>query len=71
MPRRRAGPEARRDGPLPGQHVTRSHAILSANGYRMTFYVVETLFGRGVADETAHFIEYRRDGSAASSTQCG
>jgi len=23
-------------------------------------YVVETLFGRAVADETAHFIEYRR-----------
>ena len=23
-------------------------------------YVVETLFGRAVADETAHYIEYRR-----------
>ncbi|MGH7322222.1 MAG: DJ-1/PfpI family protein [Candidatus Rokuibacteriota bacterium] len=34
-----------------------------ASGIDMAFYVVETLFGRAVADETAHFIEYRRDGS--------
>ncbi len=26
----------------------------------LIFYVVETLFGRAVADETAHYIEYRR-----------
>jgi hypothetical protein len=26
---------------------------------------VESLFGRDVADETAHYIEYRRDGSPA------
>ncbi len=29
----------------------------------MAFYVVETLFGREVADETARYIESRRDGS--------
>jgi len=27
----------------------------------MAFYVVEALFGRDVADETAHYIEYRRN----------
>ncbi len=32
-------------------------------GIDMAFYVVETLFGREVADETAHYIEYRRAGS--------
>jgi hypothetical protein len=26
----------------------------------MAFYVVETLFGREVADETARYIEFRR-----------
>ena len=31
-----------------------------ASGIDMAFYVVETLFGRSVADETAHYIEYRR-----------
>ena len=31
-----------------------------ASGIDMAFYVVETLFGREVADETAHYIEYRR-----------
>jgi len=31
-----------------------------ASGIDMAFYVVETLFGRAVADETAHYIEYRR-----------
>ncbi|HEX6903500.1 MAG TPA: DJ-1/PfpI family protein [Thermoanaerobaculia bacterium] len=31
-----------------------------ASGMDMSFYVVETLFGREVADETAHYIEYRR-----------
>ena len=33
-----------------------------ASGIDMAFYVVETLFGKAVADETAHYIEYRRDG---------
>jgi transcriptional regulator GlxA family with amidase domain len=31
-----------------------------ASGIDMAFYVVESLFGRTVADETAHYIEYRR-----------
>ncbi|HET7876139.1 MAG TPA: DJ-1/PfpI family protein [Methylomirabilota bacterium] len=31
-----------------------------ASGMDMAFYVVETLFGREAADETAHYIEYRR-----------
>jgi transcriptional regulator GlxA family with amidase domain len=31
-----------------------------ASGIDMAFYIVETLFGRAVADETAKYIEYRR-----------
>ena len=31
-----------------------------ASGIDMAFYLVETLFGRAVADETAKYIEYRR-----------
>jgi len=31
-----------------------------ASGIDMAFYVVERLWGREVADETAHYIEYRR-----------
>jgi transcriptional regulator GlxA family with amidase domain len=31
-----------------------------ASGMDLAFHVVETLFGRGVADETARYIEYRR-----------
>lgn len=31
-----------------------------ASGMDMAFHVVETLFGRDVADETARYIEYRR-----------
>ena len=31
-----------------------------ASGIDMAFYVVQSLFGRAVADETAHYIEYRR-----------
>ncbi len=31
-----------------------------ASGIDMSFYVVEQLFGRAVADETAKYIEYRR-----------
>jgi transcriptional regulator GlxA family with amidase domain len=29
-------------------------------GIDMAFYIVETLFGKEVADETAHYMEYRR-----------
>ena len=36
-----------------------------ASGIDMSFYVVETLFGKAVADETAHYIEYRREGVEA------
>lgn len=32
-----------------------------ASGIDMAFYVVERLFGREIADETARYIEYRRD----------
>ena len=31
-----------------------------ASGIDMSFYIVETVFGRAVADETARYIEYRR-----------
>lgn len=31
-----------------------------AAGIDMAFYIVEVLFGREVANETAHYIEYRR-----------
>ncbi len=31
-----------------------------ASGMDMAFHVVETLFGRSVADETARYLEYRR-----------
>lgn len=31
-----------------------------ASGIDMSFYVVEQLHGRAVADETAHYMEYRR-----------
>lgn len=33
-----------------------------AAGIDMSFHIVETLFGRDVADETARYIEYRRVG---------
>ncbi len=36
-----------------------------ASGIDMAFYVVETLFGREAADETARYIEYRRDHGGA------
>jgi transcriptional regulator GlxA family with amidase domain len=36
-----------------------------AAGIDMSFQVVETLFGKAVADETAHYIEYRRQGVEA------
>jgi len=39
-----------------------------ASGIDMAFYVVETLFGREVADETAHFIEYRREAGPGLNT---
>ena len=31
-----------------------------ASGIDMSFYIVETVFGRAVADETAKYIDYRR-----------
>ena len=31
-----------------------------ASGIDMSFHIVETIFGREVADETARYIEYRR-----------
>jgi transcriptional regulator GlxA family with amidase domain len=31
-----------------------------ASGMDLALHLVETLFGRAVADETAHYIEYRR-----------
>ena len=31
-----------------------------ASGLDMSFYVVERLHGRAAADDTAHYIEYRR-----------
>jgi transcriptional regulator GlxA family with amidase domain len=31
-----------------------------ASGIDMSFYIVETIFGQAVADETAKYIEYRR-----------
>ncbi len=37
-----------------------------ASGIDMAFYIVETLFDREVADETARFIEYRRVDSRAA-----
>ncbi len=57
-----------------GVTVEREHRVVDdgivtsagvASGIDMAFYVVETLFGRDVADETAHYIEYRRDGKPA------
>ena len=57
-----------------GVTVEREHRVIDdgiitsagvAAGIDMAFYVVETLFGREVADETAHYIEYRRDGKPA------
>jgi len=36
-----------------------------ASGIDMAFYVVEKLYGRQVADETAQYIEYPRPGAAA------
>ena len=36
-----------------------------ASGIDMAFYVVERLHGRAVADETARYIEYRRETPAA------
>jgi transcriptional regulator GlxA family with amidase domain len=42
-----------------------------ASGIDMAFYVVEKLFGREVADETARFIEYRRDAGLALRASAG
>jgi transcriptional regulator GlxA family with amidase domain len=55
----------------PGAHVERELRVVDdgiissagvASGIDMAFYVVEQLFGRDVADETARYIEYRRAG---------
>ena len=40
-----------------------------ASGIDMAFYVVETLFGKAVADETAHYIEYRREPTPGPHTE--
>jgi transcriptional regulator GlxA family with amidase domain len=57
-----------------GVTVERDHRVVDdgivtsagvASGIDMAFYVVETLFGRDVAEDTAHYIEYRRDGKPA------
>jgi transcriptional regulator GlxA family with amidase domain len=42
-----------------------------ASGIDMAFYVVESLFGKAVADETAHYIEYRRGLLTPSSQRSG
>ena len=53
----------------PGFRVDRERRVVDdgvitsagvASGIDMAFYVVEALFGRAVADETARYIEYRR-----------
>jgi len=62
-----------------GVTVERDHRVVDdeiissagvASGIDMAFYVVERLCGREVADETARYIEYRRDtGSVLVGTQ--
>lgn len=62
-----------------GVTVERDHRVVDdeiissagvASGIDMAFYVVERLCGREVADETARYIEYRRDtGSVLGGTQ--
>ncbi|HLX09276.1 MAG TPA: DJ-1/PfpI family protein [Thermoanaerobaculia bacterium] len=53
-----------------GVTVVRDHRVVDdgvvtsagvSAGMDMAFYLVEGLFGREVADETAHYIEYRRN----------
>ena len=46
------GPRVDDDGVLPSAG--------GASGMDLALHVVETLFGREVADETARYIEYRR-----------
>jgi transcriptional regulator GlxA family with amidase domain len=48
-----------RDGRVVDDGVITSAGV--ASGMDMAFYVVEALCGREVADETAHYIEYRRN----------
>lgn len=48
-----------RDGRVVDDGVITSGGV--ASGMDMAFYVVEALCGREVADETAHYIEYRRN----------
>jgi transcriptional regulator GlxA family with amidase domain len=53
-----AGVEVERRSRVVDDGVITSAGV--ASGIDMSFYVVETLFGREVADETARYIEYRR-----------
>lgn len=56
---------------FPGVEVARDRRVVDdgivtsagvASGMDMAFYMVERLFGAEVADETAHYIEFRRSG---------
>jgi transcriptional regulator GlxA family with amidase domain len=58
----------------PSVHVEREERVVEdgivssagvAAGIDMAFRVVERLHGKAVADETAHYIEYRREGAPA------
>jgi transcriptional regulator GlxA family with amidase domain len=53
-----AGVEVERRSRVVDDGVITSAGV--ASGIDMSFYIVETLFGREVADETARYIEYRR-----------
>lgn len=53
-----------------GPRVADDGVITSAGvsaGIDMALYVVERLFGSNVANETAHYMEYARAATAASS----
>ena len=53
-----AGVTVERDSRFVDDGVITSAGV--ASGIDMAFHIVENLFGRAVADETAHYIEYRR-----------
>ncbi len=53
-----AGVTVERDSRVVDDGVITSAGV--ASGIDMAFHIVENLFGRAVADETAHYIEYRR-----------
>src|SRR5262245_43728913 len=55
-----AGVTVDRDSRVVDDGVITSAGV--ASGIDMAFHLVETLFGRAVADETASYIEYRRVG---------